>query len=286
MIAHKKTAYAYNLNLVKKKQAVSRVSKYIVAVVYSLNKGNLRSTASSPLFQLNQEDNFAANEDSYFTQAIEHSTVHVEKFLRNNPDFAHISFVDTNGGVYTFPEMDTMLMIDSFSEMHEYFSADLLDSSLTRFGSWNVPLHVEPYKGRWVYSCVRAIDFQEEIQGWIVADVNLESLNRVIPEVEKEHCLIMSREGGITFLGNRAAALCSLPKAVPVYSPSNTLNKIDPNRTYSVYNTRDAAIRSAFGNIISENSTREIVSNEHLNIMLVVSPVNETNSLFVRVIEL
>lgn len=153
--------------------------------------------------------------------ALTYSRGYLKKVMENNPEFAHLSFVDRNGGIYTFPDLDTTLMIGGKEKVEEYYSTSVLDSSLTRYTSWTTSIRVEPFKGKWVYSCIRAVDLNNEIQGWIVADVNLETLNSLIPESEKEDCLIMSKEGGITFLGNKAAALCSMAKAVPKFSPGN-----------------------------------------------------------------
>jgi hypothetical protein len=286
MIAHKKAAYAYNLTFVKKKQAVSSMYKNLVGVMDSLNRGQLTATPKTHLFKLDREDSTSTETKSLLAHALTYSDSFLKKLMENNSEFAHLSFVDRQGRVFTFPDLDTTLMIGGKEKISKYFSATVLDTSLTRYSSWTTTVRVEPYKGRWVYSCIRALDLNNEIQGWIVADVNLETLNSLISESEKEDCLIMSKEGGITFLGNKAAAVCSIPKSVPVFSPGNVLNNVDPNKFYSVYNTRDAAVRTALGKIITENSTREVINNNRLNMMLVVSPVNETGSLFVRVIEL
>lgn len=56
MIAHKKSAYAYNLTFVKKKQAVSGVFKNLVAVMDSLSRGELTATPMNPLFEVNRKD--------------------------------------------------------------------------------------------------------------------------------------------------------------------------------------------------------------------------------------
>ena len=196
------------------------------------------------------------------------------------------NFISKSGWARINPSLDTSLYALNRAQILSYYQPFMKDDTLTDYSSWIHEYRVDPIKHNWSYTCARTLVHDSVVYGWSFVEMPLKNTLELLKEYDEDHMMLISESGLLIYAGEMASKILNISSVNPVNTNPNVFEKLSNNvDEFSVYHAKKEEVRSAFENILTEQSELERINSSDNHIVILAADVVEIKAKLIYVIQ-
>lgn len=283
----KQAAYAYNFEFVKRKTAVHQIC----------NEWNLLMSDSvvtnANLLEFQLADKFPVELDTglvvdtlsnEFLVAASLIKPKIDSLLSQQKGLIRAYIVSVDGWFITVPSINPSVYPIKQHRIDRFFSASLLDTSLTKYGLWYSDIVIDPLINTEVRSYRQALEVDGKRLGWLVVQASTVYDLELLSSFGSDF-LIADYEGSIVYVDEEAATRIALPIAFIETSLSNEWSNAKSLNRITIENARNPKAKMALNRIFDGSVEKGEFINQQAQVVLLATDMSEIRCKLVKIFE-
>ena len=283
----KQAAYAYNFEFVKRKTAVHQLCNEWKLLMHdsAVTMANLSEIQPIDSFNFEIDTNLAVDTLSKeFLISTDLLSPKIDDLLNREMGLIRAYIVSADGWFVTIPSVNTKVYPIKQSRIQDFFSYDILDTTLSKYGLWYSDVVIDPIINKEVRSYRQALEINGKRLGWIVVQASVLSDIKLLNSFGSDF-IIADNEGNIVYADEEAATRIALPIAFIETSLSNEWGNAQSLSQITIRETRNSSARLALSRIFEESAEKEEFKNQQKQVIMLATEMSEIRCKLIKVFE-